>query len=53
MRDILRTTTFDERLAQVRRRRRAVTTRVTIELLGWLLAGLFILAVAAVELVTS
>jgi hypothetical protein len=53
MRHILRTTTFDERLAQVRKRRRAITTRTMVTLLIWALAGLFVLAVAVVALTGS
>jgi hypothetical protein len=42
--DIGRPASFEERLALVRRRRRAALGRVTLALVGWTIVGLFVVA---------
>jgi hypothetical protein len=42
--EIGRSASFEERLALVRRRRRAEVGRVTLALVGWTAVGLFLVA---------
>jgi high-affinity nickel permease len=42
--EIGRLASFGERLALVRRRRRAAVGRVTLALVGWMVVGLFVVA---------